>query len=129
LENVMLPLRVRRCAGADARQAAMVLLEQVGLAERFDHRPAALSGGERQRVAIARALITQPDCILADEPTGNLDDNAAQTVFDLMLQLNQTHQTALVVVTHDPSLAGQMDRVYRLHQGQIYENLSTKPFE
>ena len=129
LENVMLPLRVRRTAAADARQAAMDLLEQVGLAERFNHRPAALSGGERQRVAIARALITQPDCILADEPTGNLDDNAAQTVFDLMLHLNQTHQTALVVVTHDQSLAAQMDRVYRLHQGQIHEPLSTKPSE
>jgi lipoprotein-releasing system ATP-binding protein len=119
LENVMLPLRIRRTDTGKSRQKALTLLDQVGLAHRSAHKPSELSGGERQRVAIARALITEPACILADEPTGNLDDTSAAQIFDLMLSLNASHQTALVTVTHDLTLAARMDRIYRLHDGHI----------
>ncbi|MCF6346616.1 MAG: lipoprotein-releasing ABC transporter ATP-binding protein LolD [Thiomicrorhabdus sp.] len=123
LENVMLPLRVRRMSAKEAQHQAEQLLERVGLADRVQHKPSELSGGERQRVAIARALITQPKCILADEPTGNLDDASAEQVFQLLLELNQEFNTALIIVTHDLALAGKMDRQLRLSSGQLQEVL------
>lgn len=119
LENVMLPLRVRRQAAGLAEMEAKKLLDRVGLSHRLQHKSSELSGGERQRVAIARALITRPACVLADEPTGNLDAHAAQQVFDLMLTLNEEQQTALVVVTHDLHLANQMDRQFKLTEGRF----------
>jgi lipoprotein-releasing system ATP-binding protein len=121
LENVMLPLRVRRMPSKEAQIKAEQLLERVGLASRVQHKPSELSGGERQRVAIARALITQPKCILADEPTGNLDDASAEQVFQLLLELNQEFNTALVIVTHDLVLAGKMDRQFRLSASHLQE--------
>ena len=121
LENVMLPLRVRRTNAKVAQSQAEQLLDRVGLASRMAHKPSELSGGERQRVAIARALITKPKCILADEPTGNLDDSSAEQVFQLLLELNQEFDTALVIVTHDLALAGKMDRQLRLSGGHIQE--------
>lgn len=119
LENVMLPLRVRRTLPKEAEKSAKALLERVGLGHRLHHKPSELSGGERQRVAIARALITKPACVLADEPTGNLDETSAQQVFDLMLELNQEQNTALLVVTHDLKLAAKMDRRYQLTEGHF----------
>jgi len=117
IENVMMPLQVRRVSRKEASQKARQLLEKVGLADRMQHKPSELSGGERQRVAIARALITDPTCILADEPTGNLDYNSADQVFELLLKLNKELGTALLIVTHDRSLAKQMDRQVTLVDG------------
>lgn len=119
LENVMLPLRIARCAPKMAEIKAKELLERVGLSHRFHHKPSELSGGERQRVAIARALITEPACVLADEPTGNLDEASADQVFQLMKELNEERHTALVLVTHDVALANKMDIQYHLVAGNL----------
>jgi len=121
LENVMMPLRIRRENSAQAQSKALELLQRVGLGERVGHKPSELSGGERQRVSIARALITEPAIILADEPTGNLDHDSAEQVFQLMLELNQEFNTALLVVTHDLDLAKRMDRQLTLLDGQLHE--------
>ncbi|WP_460709441.1 lipoprotein-releasing ABC transporter ATP-binding protein LolD [Lysobacter terrae] len=119
LENVMLPVLLNGTAVADASQRAKALLESVGLGHRLEHKPGELSGGERQRAAVARALVNRPACVLGDEPTGNLDEKTAATVFELMLALNREHHTSLVLVTHARALARRMDRVLELHEGKL----------
>lgn len=114
LENVMLPLLVRKTPRHDAAKAAQLLLDKVGIGNRSQHKPSELSGGERQRVAIARAMVTKPDCILADEPTGNLDVETAQSIIQLLFELQDSEKTALVIVTHDIEIANDMKTVYRL---------------
>lgn len=117
LENISIPLLLRDNAVDDIKSKAEEILVRVGLQDRMDHKPSELSGGERQRVAIARALITKPNCIFADEPTGNLDNETAKEIFDLILEINKELQTTFVIVTHDLELANQLDTVYELKNG------------
>jgi len=122
LENVAMPLLIGGAKVTDATDKATEILSKVGLGERLHHKPAQLSGGERQRAAIARALVTRPQAVLADEPTGNLDQKTAMHIFDLMQSLNQEMQTAFVIVTHDMQLAEKMDKIYNLIDGKFVEN-------
>ncbi len=119
LENVAIPLAIRGETTANAKERAAIILGEAGLSHRLTHKPGELSGGERQRVAVARALVTHPACVLADEPTGNLDRGTADHVFELILELNAKYKTALVMVTHDPTLAAKMQRTLTLTDGGL----------
>ena len=119
IENVAIPLLIRRDSYKQAFKEAEVLLKRIGLSKRLTHKPSQLSGGERQRVAIARSLITKPKCILADEPTGNLDGRTAHFVFDLLLELSKENRSTLILVTHDNQLASKLKFQYKLNQGKL----------
>lgn len=119
MENIAMPLLLRNVSTAEAKERSMAILEKVGLSNRASHKPSQLSGGERQRVAIARALVHEPACVLADEPTGNLDNATAAKVFELMLELNKQFNTALVIVTHDNQLAARMEKTFSIHEGVL----------
>ena len=119
LENVAMPLLIGGMTRTQAAERAAVMLEQVGLAQRLEHHPSELSGGERQRTAVARALVTEPACVLADEPTGNLDSSSAHSLFDLMQRLNEKMNTSFIVVTHDSELAARMQRRLRIVDGVL----------
>ncbi|MQA54424.1 ATP-binding cassette domain-containing protein [Pseudomonas sp. MC042] len=121
LDNVALPLSYRGVARRESLERAMHVLDQVGLGQRADHRPADLSGGQRQRVAIARALVGEPSVILADEPTGNLDSHTARDIMDLLLSLNRERQVTLIIVTHDPGIAQRLERQIRVNNGVVQE--------